>query len=213
MRRFAAFILVLSLSVLGSPGAVRGDIFVYNDPQGVVRFTSAPTEPAARPWLSGFSAWPRTNWNWRTWRWTSLALPLGRTDGERRKAYDPIIKASAKRNQVEMALVKAVIRAESDFIPHAVSPKGALGLMQLMPATARRHNVARVFEPRQNVEGGVRHLRYLMDRYGGNLKFAVAAYNAGEGAVDKYGGIPPYRETQDYVERVMAYRNRYLTGG
>ena len=82
--------------------------------------------------------------------------------------------------------------------------------MQLMPATARRHRVQRVFEPRDNVEGGTQHLRYLIGRYNGNLTLALAAYNAGEGAVDKYGGIPPYRETQGYVTRVLAYHKRYL---
>jgi len=106
--------------------------------------------------------------------------------------------------------VKAVIHAESDFVPYAVSPKGALGLMQLMPATARRHGVWRVFDPRENVEGGVRYLRFLLDRYAGNVRLALAAYNAGEGAVDRYGGIPPYRETQEYLERVLAYRQAYL---
>lgn len=211
VRRFAALIFLSSIS-LGALGTARADIFVYSDPQGALRFTSAPAEPTERPYLTaGLAAWPRTNWNWRTWRW--LPVAVGRIDGARRQAYDPMIKATASRHKVEMALVKAVIRAESDFVSHAVSPKGALGLMQLMPATARRHNVSRVFEPQQNVEGGVRHLRYLLDRYSGNLKLAVAAYNAGEGAVDKYGGVPPYRETQDYVQRVMQYRNAYLAGG
>src|SRR5690606_32845411 len=132
VRSKALFIALSFISSFGLSSA-RGDIFVYNDPQGVVRFTSAPTEPAVAPLLSGLSAWPRTNWNWRSWHFFSR--PVGRTDGPRRKAYDSIIQAAAKRNQVEVALIKAVIRAESDFVPHAVSPKGALGLMQLMPAT------------------------------------------------------------------------------
>jgi len=113
---------------------------------------------------------------------------------------------------VDEALVKAVIRAESDFVPDAVSPKGALGLMQLMPATARMRGVWKVFEPTQNVEGGVRHLRYLLDRYSGNLRLALAAYNAGEAAVDRSGGVPPYPETIEYLARVMRFRDGYLQG-
>jgi soluble lytic murein transglycosylase-like protein len=108
-----------------------------------------------------------------------------------------------------VALVKAVIRAESDFVPEAVSPKGALGLMQLMPATARMHNVWRIMEPQQNVEGGVEHLRYLLDRYAGNLQWALAAYNAGEKAVEVHGGVPPYPETWEYLTRVLRFRDSY----
>jgi len=100
--------------------------------------------------------------------------------------------------------VEAVIRVESGFKPGAVSPKGAQGLMQLMPATAAMLGVRNAFDPRENVEGGVRHLRYLIDRYAGNLPLVLAAYNAGEGAVAQYGGIPPYPETQQYVRKVMA---------
>ncbi|HYD49667.1 MAG TPA: lytic transglycosylase domain-containing protein [Terriglobales bacterium] len=209
-RKTFIFLLWIWLAMTVS-GAASADIFVYNDPQGVVRFTSAPTEPTFRPYLNGLSTWPRNNWNWRSLRFERVSV--GRTDGARRKLFDPIIKEAAQRHKLEVALVKAVIRAESDFVPHAVSPAGALGLMQLMPATARMHKIYRIFEPRQNVEGGTRHLRYLMDRFNGNMRLALAAYNAGEGAVDKYGGIPPYRETQTYVQRVLQYRNRYLTEG
>lgn len=205
----------LALVVFGLPfvvPAARADIFVYHDPSGMIRFTSAPVEAREPTYLTtGLWAWPRTNWNWRSWNWAPGRI--GRTDGARRQIYDPIIQTVSERHRVDIALVKAVIRTESDFVAHAVSPKGALGLMQLMPATARRHNVARVFEPSENVEGGVRHLRYLLDRYNGDLKLTLAAYNAGEGAVDKYGGVPPYAETRDYVTRVLRYRNAYLAGG
>ena len=113
------------------------------------------------------------------------------------------IQEIAARHGVDPALVHAVIRAESAFNPWAVSRKGAQGLMQLMPRTASALGVRDSFNPRENIEGGVRHLRYLLDRYPGNVSLALAAYNAGEGAVDYYGGIPPYPETQQYVQKIL----------
>jgi hypothetical protein len=112
--------------------------------------------------------------------------------------------AAARRHGLDPALVMAVVGVESAFAPNAVSPKGAQGLMQLMPGTAATLGVADAFDPAQNLDGGVRHLRSLMGRYRGDLRRALAAYNAGEGAVARHGGVPPYRETQDYVRRVMA---------
>jgi len=178
---------------------VNADIYMYRDKRGVLHFSNAPTEPEYQYYMPDLTAWPK----WRGGR-------LGRIDGARRKAFDNIIRDASRRYRVDMPLVKAVIRAESDFVPYAVSPKGAQGLMQLMPSTARLRNVWRAFEPRQNVEGGVSHLRYLLDRYSGNVRLALAAYNAGEGAVDKHGGIPPFPETYEYVSRVMRFRDLYL---
>lgn len=109
---------------------------------------------------------------------------------------------TAKRHDVEPSLVESVIHVESRYNTHAVSPKGAQGLMQLIPATARRFGVANPFDPAQNLEGGVRYLKYLLDLYGGDEKLALAAYNAGEGAVARYRGVPPYPETRDYVRKV-----------
>lgn len=125
--------------------------------------------------------------------------------------YDDLIREAAGTHQLEYALVKAVIRAESDFDRHAVSPKGALGLMQLMPATASQHRVRNAFMPRENVFAGCQYLRMLLDRYGGSLELALAAYNAGPRRVDECGGVPPIVETQDYLERVFRYRRAYLT--
>ena len=108
----------------------------------------------------------------------------------------------AGRHDVEPLLVDSVIRVESNYNPYAISPKGAMGLMQLIPGTARRFGVSNTFEPEQNIEGGVRYLKYLMQLYNGDERLALAAYNAGEAAVAKYKGIPPYPETQNYVYQV-----------
>jgi soluble lytic murein transglycosylase-like protein len=124
--------------------------------------------------------------------------------------YDALIREIAGRHRVEYALVKAVIHAESDFDRLAVSPKGACGLMQLMPATASSEGVRDVFLPRENIEGGCRYLRHLLDRYAGSMPFALAAYNAGPERVDAAGGIPPIAETHEYLTRVLEYRLGYL---
>lgn len=119
--------------------------------------------------------------------------------------YDGVIDAESKRYNVDAAFVSALIRAESNFEPRAVSRKGARGLMQLMPATARRLDVRRPFDPVANVRGGVRYLRELLDRFDNKPDLVLAAYNAGEGAVESYGGVPPYRETVGYVKRILSW--------
>jgi len=124
--------------------------------------------------------------------------------------YDELIREAADMNRLEYALVKAVIRAESDFDRMAISPKGARGLMQLMPATASDYQVRNSFHPRDNIAAGCRHLRMLLDRYGGSVELALAAYNAGQRRVDECGGVPPIAETQEYLERVLRYRRAYL---
>ena len=115
-----------------------------------------------------------------------------------------LIDALAERIGVPADLAHALITVESNYQPTAVSPKGAMGLMQLMPATARQYAVTDPFDPEQNLTAGLQHLKNLLDRYGNRTASALAAYNAGETAVERYGGIPPYRETQDYVRRILA---------
>lgn len=120
-------------------------------------------------------------------------------------SYDALIEVEAKRQNVDASFVSAVIRAESNFAPRAVSRKGARGLMQLMPATAKRLSVRRPFDPTANVRGGVRYLKELLDRFGHRPDLVLAAYNAGEGAVESYGGVPPYRETVGYVKKILTW--------
>src|SRR5579862_6047309 len=115
---------------------------------------------------------------------------------------DRIVREAAERHKVDPALVKAVITTESGWNPQAVSNKGAVGLMQLIPGTAQRYGVGNPFDPAQNVEGGTSYLKWLLDRYNGDLTKSLAAYNAGEHAVDLSGGVPAYRETQNYVQKV-----------
>jgi hypothetical protein len=132
------------------------------------------------------------------------AMDMGR-DG-----VEKIVREAADRHSVDPALVRAVIETESNWNPRAYSRKGAGGLMQLIPTTAQRYGANDVFDPQQNVDAGVKHLKRLLERYNGNLDLALAAYNAGEGAVDRVHGIPAYRETQNYVQKVQ---NAYFRPG
>lgn len=181
-------LLVAGLLVFAAPGwGVAASSFSLTDADGVTHFTNAPTDPRYQriPGLSGTAA------GW-------LRLPEAV-----RARYGEEIRETAMRYGLHPALVESVIQVESAFDPRAVSPKGAQGLMQLMPQTASSLGVRDAFDPRQNIEGGVRHLRYLMERYPGNLPLALAAYNAGELAVNLHRGIPPYPETQQYVRKVL----------
>ena len=128
---------------------------------------------------------------------------IGSPSADTRARYDPIIRQWSQRYGVSPRLVHAVVGAESAYNPGAVSPKGAKGLMQLMPEVARRYGVRDSFDAVENVRGGVAHLRDLLDAFGGDTRLAVAAYNAGQQAVVKHSGVPPYRETQQYVAQVM----------
>lgn len=126
---------------------------------------------------------------------------------------DALLHGAAARNGVDPRLLLAVMRQESSFNARAVSNKGARGLMQLMPATARRFGVQDIFDPAQNIEGGAQYLRFLLDTFGGDVELALAGYNAGENAVARYGNrVPPYRETQDYVRRISAHYQRLTNG-
>jgi soluble lytic murein transglycosylase-like protein len=136
-------------------------------------------------------------------------LPSGDAAADRwNAAMEDFVEEVAARHGVPKNLVLAVIAVESQFDPQAVSARGAIGLMQLMPATAQILGVSDPFDPRENIQGGVRHLRALMDRFDNNLTLALAAYNAGAKAVITHGGVPPYRETRQYVKRVLRRLDR-----
>ncbi|HEX6639833.1 MAG TPA: lytic transglycosylase domain-containing protein [Thermoanaerobaculia bacterium] len=132
---------------------------------------------------------------------------------DRPSKYDPIIERYADRYGVDPTLVRAVIQVESDFNPNCVSNKGARGLMQLMPGTARRFGVTKIHDAEQNIHGGVKYLAYLMDLFNEDLPRVLAGYNAGENAVLKYGGIPPYAETGMYVKRALTVYHGRPYGG
>jgi len=157
------------------------------DADGVVHLTNVPADPRYR----GLPGATGTTTGWL--RLPTRSLPR----------YAAEIQEIAREHGVSPGLITAVMRTESGFDPAAVSPKGAGGLMQLMPGTAAALGVVDRFNPRENISGGVRHLRYLLDRYQGRVALALAAYNAGEGVVDSYRGIPPYPETQQYVRRIL----------
>ena len=183
------------------PQEASADIYKRVDRFGVIHYTNVPTDK--RFYRVVIREMPSIS-----------AVPGYRVEPSRSRVesrvFDPIIANVSRRYNVEQALVKAMIKAESGFQPNAVSPKGARGLMQLMPGTAQMHGVRNIHEPRDNIDGGVQHLRMLLDRYRNNVVLALAAYNAGEGWVDQYGGIPPFEETRNYVQRVLRFRQDYL---
>lgn len=186
----AVLAAVVFLSVCAAVPAYA-DIFKYEDEEGVLHITNVPSNPSAK---------------------YVLIMKEKRVQFPKNidfRKYDKIIARVARENNLDVALIKAVIRAESNFDHRAVSHKGAKGLMQLMPQTASSLNVEDVFHPDHNIEGGARYLRYLMNLYRGDMRLALAAYNAGEGAVAKYGDVPPYRETQNYVQRVMIFYDEF----
>ena len=134
---------------------------------------------------------------------------IGVTDLELEQA----VSCAAQQHHLQPALLLAVMKAESSFNPTVISKAGAVGLMQLIPETAIRHGVRNLYDANDNITGGAKHLRYLLDRFHGNIRLALAAYNAGEGKVDRYGQIPPYKETQDYVKKVLVYYRGYKRDG
>ena len=183
-------------STIGAPAALAESRRVTPDidspPEPSVGSAPAPKHVVQLP-----PAIPSTADTEATGSFVKPADPVQATD-----PIDRIVQEAAERHKLDPALVKAVISTESGWNPNAVSRKGAEGLMQLIPDTAERFGVGNPLDPAQNVEGGTTYLKWLLDRYNGDLRKTLAAYNAGEGAVDEYGGVPRYRETQQYVQKV-----------
>ncbi|MBA4396670.1 MAG: lytic transglycosylase [Syntrophus sp. (in: bacteria)] len=195
MKKWIMPSLSIFLLIIGAvlPAAARGDIYKYVDAEGVIHLTNVPTSPNIKYDL--------------VLRERRVLFRVKPTDITK---YDHLITRASEKYNVDAALVKAVIKAESNFDHKAVSPKGARGLMQLMPATAISLDVRDSFHPENNIEGGVRYLRYLLNIFKGNLSLALAAYNAGEAAVARHHySVPPFRETQTYVRRVLHYLAQY----
>ncbi len=183
------------------------DIYQYIDKDGVIHFSNVGVGNAKK--IKRIKAEPKEPQHSSpvSDSRTSPEAPLPQESASP-DYYDAIYNACA-RHGVDPALVHAIVKVESDFNPYALSRKGAMGLMQLMPQTAIDMNVRNIFNPHENVDGGVRYLRYLIDLYDGNLTLALAAYNAGESAIRKWGTVPPFPETQNYVQRVLTlYKGR-----
>ncbi|MBL9023266.1 MAG: lytic transglycosylase domain-containing protein [Myxococcales bacterium] len=204
-RALVGVVIALGAGAL-TAGDAEADIYQYTDPDGVVHFTNSP-KGDDRFKLYVKSTSKRT----KGARFSGTAVPPSDRSPERFTRYDKWIRQAATLYQLPEELVRAVIKVESDYDPRAVSGAGAQGLMQLMPETATRMQVRDPFDPRENIFGGVRYLRVLANLFNGDLDLTVAAYNAGEGAVARYGGVPPYPETQDYVVRVRTYYSAYRT--
>ncbi|MFX6141661.1 lytic transglycosylase domain-containing protein [Acinetobacter baumannii] len=188
-----------------------GQMYIYQDKNGSTLLTNRKSYDHSLKKVK-VTYYPDSNiHSYSNWG-TSEASVLP-SYSKNKNAFDHIIKQAAQQHGVSEGLIKAVMHTESGFNVNARSPVGAQGLMQLMPATARRFNVSNAYDPQQNIFAGAKYLSWLLKRFNGNTQMALAAYNAGEGNVDKYGGIPPFRETQDYVRRVTSrYQNLYSSG-
>lgn len=174
----------------------QAGIYTFTDANGVMHFTNVPSTPRYAD-MRRVAYMPEP----------AVARRARPVDPSR---FSPLVEKAAREHQIDQALLRAVIAVESGYDPNAVSHKGAVGLMQLMPQTARRYGVRNMYDPAQNIQGGARYLRDLMGKFNNDLPLVLAAYNAGEDAIAQYGNrIPPYRETRSYVPRVLDFYHQY----
>ncbi len=194
MFRFVSIPVIVFCSFLFAMTSTAG-IYRYVDENGVIHFTNCPRDAKFKLYIRESN--------------DDLGNEGPGFFVKDSAQFDSLISEFSKKYQVDFALIKAMIRAESGFNPTAVSRKGAKGLMQLMPETANRLNVSNVFNPRENIEGGVRYFKYLLSLFDNDVRLSLAAYNAGENLVADLRSIPPYRETVDYVRKVLSYYQSY----
>lgn len=188
-----------------------GQIYMYKDSNGSTLLTNRKSADRSLTKVK-VTYYPDSNiHSYRNWGNSEASvLP---SYSRNKNAFDHIIQQAAQQHGVSEGLIKAVMHTESGFNVNARSPVGAQGLMQLMPATARRFNVSNAYDPHENIMAGAKYLAWLLKRFNGNTTLALAGYNAGEGNIAKYGGVPPFRETQDYIRRVTSrYSNLYASG-
>lgn len=189
--RFLACAVVLLMATSTPSVLAEAQVYEFIAPMGLVGLTNMPTDERV------IAVRHKARYH------------IGLADLELEQA----VSRAARQHHVQPALLLAVMRAESSFNPTVVSKAGAVGLMQLIPETAIRHGVRNLYDANDNITGGAKHLRYLLDRFHGNIRLALAAYNAGERKVERYGQIPPYKETQDYVKKVLVYYRSYKKDG
>lgn len=223
MSRGLSFVFAVAALWAAGSGLARADIYYCESPDGEVSISQsrvrgwrcrvegrdtpeprAPRSPTATTTPPASTPPPAAPY--------VPAQPLVPETGDRFTRYDAVITEAARLYQLPADFVRAVVKVESNFNPNAVSRTGAIGLMQLMPGTARAMGVVNPFDPRQNIFGGTRYLRFLANTFQGDLVLTVAAYNAGEGAVQRYRGVPPYDETRRYVQRVLHHYYNFRNG-
>lgn len=186
VKTLAESLTILLVLVGGSVSQAWADIYSFVDAEGVVHFTNVPVDGRYR---------------FKEKEYVRKFKVFLYESNERQ--YEPVIQKVAKQEDLDPDLLRSLVSVESNFDPVAISPKGAMGLTQLMPETAKSLGVDNVFHPEQNLEAGARHLRALLEKYDGDVMLALAAYNAGEKAVEAYQGVPPYPETEAYVREVL----------
>ena len=189
--RFLACAVVILIATWAPSVLADAPVYGYVGPTGQVSLTNVPTNE----------------------RITAVRRKARYHSGVSDLELEQAVSRAAQQHHVQPALLLAVMKAESSFNPTVISKAGAVGLMQLIPETAIRHGVRNLYDANDNITGGAKHLRYLLDRFHGNIRLALAAYNAGEGKVDRYGQIPPYKETRDYVKKVLVYYRSYKKDG
>jgi soluble lytic murein transglycosylase-like protein len=189
---FFIWIFTFFYIMIAAATPLYADIFVYADKDGVLHFTNVPTSSQSS--------------NYKIYIKETPAKPL---ESYNEDLYDHVISEASQTHGVPFSLLKALIKTESDFNPTAISSAGARGLMQLMPENIKTLKIKNPFDPRENVMGGTRYLKQLIDRFNGKLPLALAAYNAGPGVVEKYQRIPPFQETENFVKQVMEYYSMF----